>query len=221
MGWQGQCLLCAKGPHGLDSGGSTGGKRCCYQDHNDDEGRGRRKSHGVVYDDAVKLAAEVSGEEGDGGQREEGGNSGDKNHLAQDSYSTCETEDAAFNEQLRDDTGAAGPEGVAHGHLSGASGRAKEQECCHVDGAHGDKQAGHAHQEDERGFEIQTAGREASRVVFHAEMRVIDEILAESFGAIFEKGKFLSAKGAPEWRETGFGLRDGYAGLYSPLALPC
>ena len=78
-------LLCAKGLHGLDSGGSTGGKRCCHQYHNDDEGRGRLKSHGVVYGDAVKLAAEVSGEEGDGGQREEGGNSGDKNHLAQDS----------------------------------------------------------------------------------------------------------------------------------------
>ncbi len=78
------------------------------------------------------------------------------------SGSACQAKDAAFHEELRDDAGAAGSEGVAHGHLAGAGGGAEEKKRGYVDGAHGYEQASHAHEKDERSLEVETAGGEAA-----------------------------------------------------------
>src|ERR1700729_1090258 len=58
-------LFGAEGLHGLDSGGSAGGKRCGQQHSDEDESCGCGEGDGVVERDAVQLAAEVAREKTD------------------------------------------------------------------------------------------------------------------------------------------------------------
>jgi hypothetical protein len=111
--------------------------------------------------------------------------------------SASEAEETALDEQLRDDAGAAGAKGVAHGHLAGAGGGAQEQESGDVDGAHGYEKAGHAHEENEGSFEVSAARREAAGVVLDLEMGFVEEAFRETLGAIFVEREFLGAEGVP------------------------
>ena len=108
-----------------------------------------------------------------------------------------EAEDAAFNKELRHDPRAAGSEGIAHRHLAGTGRGAQKQKRSDIDGAHGNKKTGHAHENDERSFEIGAAGRESARVVFNQEMRVVEEVFGEALSTFFVEGQLLRAECMP------------------------
>ena len=89
----------------MNSGGAAGREGGGRDDHHDDEGCRSCKSDGVVDRDPVELAAEVASEDTDTWERDDGGDDGDENHLAQ------------YND---DDAAAWGSEGEADSDLSSA-----------------------------------------------------------------------------------------------------
>ena len=124
-----------------------------------------------------------------------------------------EAEHAAFDEQLRDDAAAVGAEGVAHGHLASAGRGAQEQQRGHVDGAHGDQQTGHAH-EDDRAASSRSMRPGEKPVESSMTLRcdLSRKLLLEVFGGILVERELCAR------RECQSGARPasawgGYAGL--------